>query len=219
MRQLLRILYDTEEAPRLWQHVYRVKKPRPRNVTVTAEEKAAILARCSEAMRLWVLMCSDLAIRSGTAARMAPENYDRARGTLTFTTKHGSRMTLPVTAELVMMLNGAVETDSLHATVVGKLVTKQQSGPHGKASTAWLGAEWRRIVKEAGITRRITPHDLRRTTAVRVLKLTRDVRDVQAILGHLDLKSTLYYLDHDANEIATSTLELAKLNPATEVIQ
>ena len=61
-----------------------------------------------------------------------------------------------------------------------------------------------------GITRRVTPHDLRRTTAVAMYKHSGDLRAVQALLGHANLNSTLHYLDHDLRPIERSTLEILK---------
>lgn len=73
---------------------------RPRNVTATEAEKQALLAAAPQHLRLWLLLCSDLAIRSGTASRIGPRNYNAASRELRFTTKLGERLTLPVTAEI-----------------------------------------------------------------------------------------------------------------------
>ena len=73
--------------------------------------------------------------------------------------------------------------------------------------------------KAAGVSKQLTPHDLRRTTAGAVYDGSQDLRLVQALLGHRHLTSTLWYLDHKATPVALSILELAKLNPTTEVIQ
>ena len=74
---------------------------------------------------------------------------------------------------------------------------------------------WRKIIQflseDVGITRHIIPHDLRRTTAVGMLEATGDLRDVQALLGHRSLASTISYLDHDFSPINRATLELIKL--------
>ena len=62
-----------------------------------------------------------------------------------------------------------------------------------------------------GITRRIVPHDLRRTTAVAMLRATGDVRKVQALLGHRSLQATIWYLDHDLEPVDLETLEAIRL--------
>ncbi len=76
-----------------------------------------------------------------------------------------------------------------------------------------------RLRRQLGITRRIHAHDLRRTTARNVYDKTKDLRLVQALLGHSDLNSTLWYLQDNLVNVQVSTLELAKLNPVTERTQ
>jgi integrase len=78
------------------------------------------------------------------------------------------------------------------------------------ADNSHLGRCFRELCKQVGIAYRITPHDLRRTTAVNLYKTTRDVRDVQALLGHRSLQSTIWYLDHDLRPVKRSTLEIVK---------
>ncbi len=82
-----------------------------------------------------------------------------------------------------------------------------------------LGNAYMAVKRKCGITRKLTPHDLRRTTARRVYQITKDLRVVQAFLGHSDLVSTVWYLQDNLTEVPLATLELAKLNPATEAIQ
>ncbi|MGC2612558.1 MAG: hypothetical protein WA354_00900 [Terracidiphilus sp.] len=55
-------------------------------------------------MRLWILLCSDLALRSGAAARLCPEHRDPISGLLAFTTKFGAKLRLPVTKEIEALL-------------------------------------------------------------------------------------------------------------------
>ena len=66
----------------------------------------------------------------------------------------------------------------------------------------------RELRDRCGITRRVTPHDLRRTTAVALYEHTRDIRDVQALLTHRNMQSTIWYLDHDLKPISRDTLEV-----------
>ena len=56
-------------------------------------------------MRLFILLCSDLAIRSGTAVKLWPDNYDEQKEVLRFTTNYGTNVALPVTAKIEGLLN------------------------------------------------------------------------------------------------------------------
>ena len=51
-----------------------------------------------------------------------------------------------------------------------------------------------------------------------MLEATGDLRDVQALLGHRSLASTIWYLDHDFSPINRATLELIKLKAAIACI-
>ncbi|SNT19085.1 integrase/recombinase XerC [Granulicella rosea] len=160
-------------------------------------------------MRCWLLLCSDLAIRSGTAIALTPSCYDKDAGVLRFRSKYESTVALPVTAELAALLN---KCDDPCRPFIAQL--------SGRRSTyGSLSVQFRKLRKLAGVTRQITPHDLRRTTARNVYQITKDLRIVQALLGHADLAHTAWYLQDDMTPVLSSTLELAKLNPTTEVIQ
>jgi integrase len=162
-------------------------------------------------MRVFVLLCSDLAIRSGTAMRIAPQHYNAEREELTFKTKYGENMTLPVTQELKGLF--ALHKGDPSQPYVSAL------HPFGHIADRNIREQFTRLRRSVGVTRQVTPHDLRRTTAVRTYELTKDLRLVQALLGHRDLDSTFWYLDHHNTPVPASTLELAKLNPSTEKIQ
>jgi len=190
---------------------------RPRGVTVQQSEIAALLDAAPTFLRLWILLCSDLAIRSGTAARLGPYQYDAAEQMLRFTTKRQARLALPVTEEIAELLALCDLRDP--TSFVRQLWIRHPRSLGRKPRADCTSADRLRILfrllcKEQGITRRITPHDLRRTTAVGMLRLTHDVRDVQAILGHRSLQSTIWYLDHDLRPVPRHNLELIKRRSA-----
>jgi integrase len=204
-------LWEYHGAPRLDHIVHRYPGLRPRNVTATDDERERIFAAAPPYLRLWLLLCSDLAIRSGTAARLAPEHYNPVRRCLSFTTKYGEKLTLPVTEEISELLAQCEPASTV--SFVRQLWRREK--PHGSfnpyAKTAdQLNANFRLLRARLGITRKLTPHDLRRTTAVGMLRLTGDVRDVQALLGHRSLQSTIWYLDHDLRPVSPEALETLK---------
>lgn len=172
-----------------------------------------ILDAAPPSLRLWILFCSDLAIRSGTAARIAPCHYDHTARVLRFVTKRQACLTLPVTAEVQEL----IETCDLDSPVsfVRQLWIREprqagyQPAPNGKTADR-LRSRFRELCLRVGITRRIIPHDLRRTSAVAMYKATGDIRDAQSLLGHKHLQSTLWYLDHDMNPVQRDLLEQIK---------
>jgi integrase len=146
-------------------------------------------------------------LRSGTAARICPADYDVQRQEISFRTKFGDAQTLPVTDELAALFAIAPGRPAPYVS---------QLHPRGHISLAALRQSVQRLRAAVGIEKRIIPHDLRRTTAVRTLEITQDLRVVQALLGHRALQQTLHYLDHRMTPVSRETLELAKLNAAKE---
>lgn len=210
--RLLKNLEQHHGAPAVSHLISKHPGLRPRNVTATEEEKQKLLAAAPDHLRLFILLCSDLAIRSGTAARLAPEHYDRATEELRFITKMGERLTLPVTEEIKTLIGqcdlrgSAPFIRQLHEGQPG--ADKLAQGNQRYAQT--ISDAFRALRQRVGITRKLTPHDFRRTTAVHLYEQTKDARDVQALLGHRSLASTIWYLDHDLRPVKRSLLELIK---------
>ena len=218
-RQLLRWMWENHGAPKLDEQIRRYPGVRPRNVTATKDEIEAIMSAAPPDLRFWLLLCSDLALRSGTAARMSPENFNPETGELHLTTKANAKLTLPVTEEIGDLIDLCDQHDD--RSFVLQLRTRYR--PHAQVSPDakqvdpnTLRIRFARLRRKIGITRSLTAHDLRRTAAVGMLEQTHDLRDVQALLGHRNLHSTLWYLDHDLRPVSRATLELIKRPPGQE---
>ena len=157
-----------------------------------------------------LLLCSDLAIRSGTACLLGPEHYDAETGVLRYRTKYQSVQAVHVTGALRTMLSGLAAP--------GIPFVAQLNGKR-RMSYVTLMRHFHKHCKALGITRGITFHDLRRTTARAVYNVSRDLRVVQALLGHADLSSTLWYMAGDLHPVPLSTLELAKMPTQSQGVQ
>jgi integrase len=215
LRAILRWLWEEHGAPKLDAHTSHYPGLRPRNVTATDAELDRIMQTAPDFMRLLALLCSDLAIRSGTAAKLGPEHYDPARNTLRFETKYGAHLALPVTSETLALI---LQCDLRSPMSFVRQLQVRHPAHTGKPFDLTinhppeLDKQWRNLLATANVTRRITPHDLRRTTAVSMLEATGDIRDVQALLGHRSLQSTVWYLDHDLRPVQLKNLERIKRN-------
>lgn len=156
-------------------------------------------------LRLWLLFCSDLAIRSGTAAKLTPRNYDPFRRELNFTTKNNAPMCVPVTERIAALLD-AVGRDQLDVPFTSQL------HPRGAVGAWSLRFNFKRLLAQVGVSTQIRPHDFRRTTAERIYDVTHDLRKAQAVLGHSQLSTTLWYLQRKLRPIDLALLEDAAIN-------
>ncbi len=214
---MLRWLWEYHGAPKLDGIIRHYQPVSPRNVTVDTEDYQRLLAACPKQARLWLLLCSDLAMRSGTAARVGPENYHPQTRSLAFTTKYGARVTLPVTEEIRVLIEECDMTDPRPfirqlwhrrpGTRPGRHL-KDKLTPRSEASA--IGKIVRSVKKQIGMSKHWVMHDLRRTTACALYDHTHDIRDVQALLGHKGLPSTIWYLDHRLRQVKRSNLEIIK---------
>ena len=127
----------------------------------------------------------------------------------------GEKLSLPTTAEIETLLD---DCDPRNPEPFVRQLWHNQPGnnhPHQRGAMRrsqhlTLLAAFGRLRRSLGITRHLTPHDLRRTTAVAMYRHTRNLRQVQALLGHRSLQATIWYLDHELEPIEAETLEAIK---------
>ena len=213
LRRLLRSLWDSHGAPKLDRHVPKLTPARPRNVTATRQQIDDLIALARPSIRAFLILCSDLAIRSGTATKIGPEHYNPERQTLSFVTKKDARVTLATTAAVREVIASCDLSNPLPFVTQLRLRDTGARGRNMKKThvdPVTISRELTQLRAAAGITKRIVPHDLRRSAAVATLRYTGNLRTVQSLLGHRSLQSTIWYLDHDLYPVDTQTLEAIK---------
>jgi integrase len=190
-RRLLKALQQFGAPPL---NIPRQRKPQPRSVIATPEKVQALLRQAKPPMRLFILLCWQMALRFSEALAVTPNSFNPEDHTVTIRTKGGKVRTIEATRDVYDML----------------IVAKEAAGDPGQSCIAILngGKEispggirsmWWKHTKAAGVTE-LHPHDLRRTTATNIYRATHDLRAVQQYLGHDNMASTVHYIAPLARE-------------------
>jgi integrase len=208
MRRLLRWLWTHHGAPKLDDEVSQYPAIRPRSITVDRAELDTMLGTATPALKMWLLLCSHLAIRSGTAVKIGPRHYDQQSHIIRFITKKEAPVVLPVTEDIRALIRYC-DLDSPEPFVrqLWAHFDHRNVTPPSTNMNATMQNQMQKQRKRLGFTRRIVAHDLRRTAAVALYNHTHDIRDVQALLGHRSLQATIWYLDHDLRPVDLANLE------------
>jgi integrase/recombinase XerC len=162
--------------------VVRVHAPEPRTVPHLAAR--------------WVITCAlDIGLRHKTAEAITPRHLSEDGSAILTATKRGRVIRLPTTPRLSDLIRlarpGPDETDVRFVDLLNNRAIVQ--GPQT------IGQAW-------------CIHDLRRDFAHRAYGAARDVREVQAALGHETPITTLRYL-HLAKPVVQTATVMAALLP------
>ena len=155
---------------------------------LSEEEEAAILAACSPALRRVVEAGLLTGFRRQELTSLRPEDVDLARGTVTVAAcyaKNGESRTNPMGERLKAILREALSVRGDTPTV---LVTRYRK----PWTTEGLTNQFQRASRRAGLER-LGPHVMRHTYASRLVMAGVDLRTVQELLGHKDIKQTMRY--------------------------
>jgi integrase len=127
---LLRWLWTEKGAAKLDDKVHKFTGVRPRNVTAERDEIEAMLELAQPHMQLFILLCSDLALRSGTAALVCPADYSAQHREIRITTKGGAKLSLPVTEEIRQLIE---RCDSRDPRPFIRQLWQWEPGRHGRS--------------------------------------------------------------------------------------
>ena len=214
IRAILRWLWGNHGAPKLDQHIRRYPGTRPRNITADREEidRSGVQRAAQPALVDTPLFRPRHPFRHSRAprARRIPPANRRAP-------LHQQARCAPHAARHRAVRELIDQCDLRDPRPFVRQLWPHRNGRQFQltqiaADATPLRHAFQKLCKANGITRHIVPHDLRRTTAVAMLRHTHDVRDVQAILGH---RSSIHNLVSRPRSAARHALNLETIKRPT----
>lgn len=196
----------------------RAKAPaieRPRRITLTRAQRAHMLD-CAAGDPLEILwhLYSRLGLRRGEGLGLLWANIDWDSKTLTITQQHTlvrgqtvtetpktkrSRRTIPLPDDILALLRALHKAQIAEAAgdprweVTGLVFVGKHGRPYSAQFIYW---SWGQLRKKAGITARVTIHDLRHTALTLIEQSGAPLSVVQAFAGHSSAAMTMHYADH-----------------------
>ncbi len=164
----------------------KMRRPEPRAVVADPPQIQRLLSNALPHMRLFVLLCWQLALRFSEALAVTPASWNPLDRTVTIPTKGGKPRCIPTTKEIDDLIDAASKLGDRHTSAINIL--------HGKGlQPIGVRQAWASLCRKAGV-QGIHPHDLRRTVLTELYRQTHDIRAVQQYAGHSQMTSTLHYL-------------------------
>jgi integrase len=211
LRHLVAHIGAISGRPDLAGQVPRVRQGAPRTTITDPPELDQILAHAPRWLQTIILLAAHAGFRRSDCMRIAPIHYNAERRVITIDQqKTGLQVSVPVSDKLAQLLETAPShspATPFYALWKGDAITA-----HGVTSA------WCTLKKKAGVTRGLWLHDLRRTLAVSLYEVSKDLRVVEQMLGHNSLGSTVRYLEHKDPQKLRPYLDAIQ-KPKTEVIQ
>jgi len=171
------------------------KLPKPMPVCLTKETARKLISAAGTPWdRALVVLLLSTGIRRSEAAAITLDDLDLENGQLLVRGKGSKERIVPLADEAAAAvqeyLKHRVETTSRHL-----FVSRRGGHPiRHRVIADMLG----RVIKRAGLEGQgISPHKLRHTFATHLIRSGADIRTVQDLLGHTDLKTTAMYLHSD----------------------
>lgn len=161
-----------------------------RRPPLTSEEEEALLNAATNPIdRFILIVLLDTGLRVSEFCLLSKDDFDASKRLLRVKGKGGYLRVIPLTKRCFRLLEQFFkEHDNIKLTP--RTVQKRLE----------------KLSKRARLKRRISPHILRHTFAVKVLRKTGNLRALQLVLGHKNLETTSVYLRYVSSEQAAESL-------------
>jgi integrase/recombinase XerD len=184
--------------------VKKLREPEQKRKALTESQVKALFAACqNERETLLVVLAVTTGMRRKEMASLEWDDIDLNTGLITLNadrTKTRKGRTLPLRA------------DANNCLLEVKVNLQPEEAPSHRVFDGWardedaLSAKFKAICQRAGVAH-IGLHNLRHTYATSILRNGADLRTVQALLGHTQLKTTAIYLEAQSAEAARKLLD------------
>lgn len=186
---LRRIVYRARdvwkvETPKVEWKRHKLKEAPPRTRVLSDDEETRLIEAAAPHLKRPIRFSVLTGVRLDNVLSLDWRQIDLHARAIRFIVKGGKNHVLPISDELFVLLA------NLGPKPMGPVFTYK-----GKAVTTWKTA-WKAALRRAGIED-FRWHDLRHTTASRLVRAGVDISAVQEYLAHADIATTRRYVHHD----------------------
>lgn len=206
----LRFLYGkTLGKPELVSFLSRRTQPAPLPEVLSIEEVQRLLAalRAAKFRALFTTIYAT-GIRIGEACYLRTHDIDAERSVIVVRGKGSKERIVSLSPRLLMMLRDYWKQERPPQPW---LFASRTGGPLGQDAAR---VALKRAALEAGLDKHVTPHVLRHSFATHLLDAGTELRVIQVLLGHADIKTTTRYAHVSTGLIAKTDSPLDRLPPS-----
>ncbi len=189
-----------------------VRRDKKLPVVLNSDEVTALIAACSNIKhKLLLMVIYSAGLRVSEAVRLRPEDIDSVRNMIHVKNAKGRKDRYTLLSDAVMHL-----LETYIKTVQPKtwLFPSYDHETHLSVRTAQKVMEHAR--DKAGIKKDATVHTLRHSFATHLLDQGSDIRHIQKLLGHANLKTTAIYTHVSDTSLSAIKSPLDRFLPASD---
>jgi integrase/recombinase XerD len=191
----LRFLYvQTLKRPYMLEHIAIPRVPLKLPTVLTQDEVARMIDAASHLMHRAILMTLySTGMRRAELCRLKVTDIDGARKVIHIRQGKGRKdRDVPLSATLLETLREYWRWMKPKTWLFPGYVRGWRSDVPMTDKVVWYACK--QAAERAGITKRVSPHTLRHSYATHLLEAGADLRTIQYLLGHAEIKHTIVYL-------------------------
>ena len=170
------------------------KRPKRLPTVLSQEEVARLIESANNLLDYAMLMTLyATGVRRAELSRLKVEDIDSQRMIVHIRQGKGNRdRDVPLTPKLLKTLREYWQWMKPKTYLFPGMVNNWRADKPLTPKCVWLAVQ--DAAKRAGITKRVSPHTLRHSFATHLLENGTDLRTIQMLMGHADLRATSVYL-------------------------